>query len=215
MGWTTALRTVLVATAANLLPLPAGAVVRIQAMREEGVGGGRATSINVIGAGAWIATGLLVAALAAVGSAPTVAVVLTLGAGLAGVGLAVALVARTATVPTARASTLLVGIEAVTVVIHGLRLVVVLLALGLDVTVRQGLTLGAATPLAAAAGVFPSGIGLAEALTALIAPLVALPAAAGFAATAFGRVVGLLVIVPLALGIGARDLREARRAAAT
>jgi integral membrane sensor domain MASE1 len=42
---------------------------------------------------------------------------------------------------------------------------------------------------------------------------VALPAAAGFAATALGRVIGLLVIAPLALVVGARDLREARRLA--
>jgi hypothetical protein len=71
-------------------------------------------------------------------------------------------------------------------VVHGLRLWLVLLALGVEVSVRQGLALGAAAPLAAAAGVFPSGLGLAEALTAVIAPIVALPAAAGFAATALG-----------------------------
>jgi hypothetical protein len=214
MGWALALRTVLVATAANLLPLPAGAVVRIQAMRTEGVGTVQATSVNVVGAGAWIAAGLLVAALAALGAAPPAPVALALAVGLAGFAVAGVLAARLATRSPGRAAASLLGIETVTAVVHGVRLYVVLLALGLDVTLAQGLALGAATPLAAAAGVFPSGIGLAEALTALIAPLVALPAAAGFAATAIGRVVGLLVIAPLALAVGARDLRDARRVAA-
>lgn len=211
MGWATALRTVLVATAANLLPLPAGAVVRIQAMRTQGVGTVPATSINVAGAGAWVAAGLIVAAVAAAASAPVLAVVAAFAVGLAGLAVAVVWTARLATIPPARAAASLVAIETATAVIHGVRLWVVLLALGLEVSVAQGLALGAATPLAAAAGVFPSGIGLAEALTALIAPLVALPAAAGFAATALGRVIGLLVIAPLALMVGASDLREARR----
>jgi hypothetical protein len=215
MAWSTALRTVLVATAANLLPLPAGAVVRIQAMRNEGVTTARATSINVVGAGAWVAAGLLVAALAAAGTAAAGPVALALVVGVGGMVVAVVLVSRLTTIGTARAATQLLAVETATALIHGLRLMVVLLALGVGVTLQQGLALGAATPLAAAAGVFPSGIGLAEALTALIAPLVALPAAAGFAATAVGRVVGLLVMVPLALGIGARDIREARRVAAS
>lgn len=214
MGWPTALRTVLVATAANLLPLPAGAVVRIQAMRTQRVGTAQATAVNVAGAGAWVSAGLLVAAAAAATSAPLPAVLAALAVGLTGTGIAVVWVTRLATIPRGRAAAGLVGIEAATAVIHGVRLWVVLLALGLEVSPAQGLALGAATPLAAAAGVFPSGIGLAEALTALIAPLVALPAAAGFAATALGRVIGLLVIAPLALAVGASDLREARRLAA-
>jgi hypothetical protein len=214
MGWATALRTVLVATAANLLPLPAGAVVRIQAMRTHGVGTVPATSINVAGAGTWVAAGLVVAAVAAAASAPVLAVLAALAVGLAGLAVGMVWVARLATIPPARAAASVVGIETATAVIHGVRLWVVLLALGLEVSLAQGLALGAATPLAAAAGVFPSGIGLAEGLTALIAPLVALPAAAGFAATALGRVIGLLVIAPLALAVGASDLREARRLAA-
>lgn len=213
MGWATALRTVLVATAANLLPLPAGAVVRIQAMRTQRVGTVAATSINVAGAGAWVAAGLLVAAIAAGGRAPLLPVLLAGLVGLAGLAVAAVWAARLATVPPARAAAGLLGIEAATAVIHGVRLWVVLLALGVEVSLAQGLTLGAATPLAAAAGVFPSGIGLAEGLTALIAPLVALPAAAGFAATALGRVIGLAVIAPLALAVGASDLREARQLA--
>lgn len=214
MGWLAALRTVLVATAANLLPLPAGAVVRIQAMRAEGVTTARATSINVVGAGAWVSAGLLVAGLAALGAAPLGAIGLALAVAAAGLATTVVLTSRLTTIGTPRAVGQLLAVETATALIHGVRLVVVLLALGIDVSLRQGLVLGAATPLAAAAGIFPSGIGLAEALTAVIAPLVALPAAAGFAATAFGRVVGLLVMVPLALAIGARDIREARRLAA-
>lgn len=214
MPWASALRTVLVATAANLLPLPAGAVVRIQAMRAREVSTGAATSVNLAGAGAWVGAGLAVAALAAVGRAPATAVGAALLVGLAGIGVAAVWVARLARVPATGAVLSVLGVEVATAVVHGVRLWVVLLALGVETSLPQGLALGAATPLAAAAGVFPAGIGLAEALTALIAPLVALPAAAGFAATAVGRVVGLAVTAPVALAVGARDLREARRLAA-
>jgi hypothetical protein len=60
---------------------------------------------------------------------------------------------------------------------------------------------GTSGPLAAAAGVFPAGLGIAEGLAAAAGSLVAVPAAAAFAAAALNRLVGygvlgLAAIVP-------------------
>jgi hypothetical protein len=212
LAWRTALRATVVATAANLLPIPGGALVRIAAVRSVGVRTTSATAINLVGAGAWVAAGLLIAAVAGLTVAPWGAVGLAAGLGLAGVAIVLAMLHRLSEDGATWWSTgALFLVEAATAIVHGLRLWLVLLALGVEVSIRQGLALGAGAPLAAAAGVFPSGLGLAEALTAVIAPIVALPAAAGFAATALGRVVGLLGTAPLALAFGVEDLRQRAR----
>jgi uncharacterized membrane protein YbhN (UPF0104 family) len=50
----------------------------------------------------------------------------------------------------------------------------------------------------------PGGFGLRELIAALLAPLVGLPASAGFAATAINRVIGIVVLAPVtaALALG-------------
>ena len=209
LGWRASLRATVVATAANLLPIPGGALVRIAAVRSVGVRTTSATAINLVGAGAWVAAGLLIAAVAGLTVAPWGAVGVAAGLGVAGVVVVLGMIHRLSDEGATWWSTgALFLVEGATAAVHGLRLWLVLLALGVEASIRQGLALGAGAPLAAAAGVFPSGLGLAEALTALIAPIVALPAAAGFAATALGRVVGLLGTAPLALAFGVKDLRR-------
>lgn len=214
LSWPTAIRTVLLATAANVLPLPGGAVVRIHALTVAGVSLARSTAINLLAAVVWVASAVLVAGIAGLGYAPTAA----------GFALAVGAVALVAAGVGARAVATdwhppaylrLVVVEVVTTLVHGARMWLVLLALDVEVALAQALVLGLAAPLAAAAGVFPSGLGLAELLSALLAPLVALPAAAGFAAAAVARVVGLVASAPAALVFGVRDVRQATAVAAS
>lgn len=207
MPWGTAGRTVVAATIANLLPLPAGALLRVEAVRRVGVGVATATGTNLVAAGLWVAAGMGIAGTAALPSRPA--------AGLSGIGLAllattvsILLARRIGTPRWGRPTATLAALELATALLHGVRLWLVLVALGVPATLRQVLVLGAAAPLAAAAGVFPSGLGLAEGLTALLAPIAALPAAAGFLATALGRVVGLSATALLALAFGAGAVRE-------
>jgi hypothetical protein len=196
------------ATFANLLPLPAGAILRVEAVRRVGVGVGAATGTNLVAAGLWVAAGMGIAGGAALRSRPT-AGALGVGLALLAVATSVVLARRVGTDRWARPTLALAGLELATALLHGARLWLVLVALGVPATLRQALVLGAAAPLAAAAGVFPSGLGLAEGLTALLAPVAALPAAAGFLATALGRVVGLAATAVLALVFGAGAIREA------
>lgn len=217
MPWPTAFRTVIAATGANLLPLPAGALLRIEAVRRTGVGVVPATNVNLVAAALWVTAGVGIAAIAAVARHPVAASVGLLGAAT-GLAAATMLARRIATGRWSRTFLLLGGIEAATALFHGVRLWLALQALGIAASVRQALIMGAAGPLSAAAGVFPSGIGLAEGLTALLAPLATLPPAAGVLATALSRIIGLsatvLVAIPLGVGSIRDNIGAARRRAA-
>lgn len=207
LPWLRAGSVVVLATAANVLPLPGGAMVRIQALRAGGATTGRATAINLVAALLWVATAVVIAGVAVWRFAP-VPGLLAVGAGTA--GAVVALVSLHAAMPvwsTASAGGLLL-IEVATTLLHAVKLYLALLALGIAAGIDQALVLGVAGPISAAAGVFPSGLGLAEVLAALTAALVALAPAAGFGATALVRVVGLLVTAPLALVSDLRSLAE-------
>ncbi|HSK22727.1 MAG TPA: hypothetical protein VK906_06110 [Egicoccus sp.] len=200
-----AVRVVVLATAANLLPIPGAALVRIQALRTRGAGGTAATGINVAGAGMWLGSGLLIAGLALLPLRGAGAL-LVAAAGLAGCVVA-ALIVRKVARPgrAARTTAALVAVEVLVTVLYGLRLLVVLAGLRVDLDLQQALVIALSAPLSAAAGVFPSGIGLAEAISGLLAPAVALPVAVGVAATGLNRVVGLAVTAPVAAWFAARS----------
>jgi hypothetical protein len=205
LSWARAVRVVVIATAANILPLPGGALVRVQALSSMGAGLARATAINLIAAVLWLG-----AAIALAGGAALAHVPLAGGLALAGGGLAI--VAGTVAVrPVAArwappAVVTLLGVEVATALLHAAKLYLALVALGVTAGIGEALVLGVSGPLSAAAGIFPSGLGLAELLSALLAPVVALSAAAGFGATALVRLVGLAATAPLALFLGVRDV---------
>jgi hypothetical protein len=204
-------RTVVVATAANFLPIPGAALVRVQALRSAGAGLGAATSVTVVTAVVWVAASCAVAgtALLSVGR-------LAVGAAFLGVGVALGVVSvgamarqKDRVLPTGRAVAEIVAVEAALIVVSALRMLTVLLAVGIGADLVQTLVLTVSGALAATAGVFPGGLGLTELLSAALAPLVALPAAAGFTATALNRLAGVAVTAPLAAWLGVDLLRRA------
>ncbi len=205
VSWTRAARTVVLATAANLLPVPAGAALRIQVLHSAGARLTAAAGVQLSAAAVWVGVSLLLAgAVLLPGSATWGVAGLVSGVGLVVAGLLGVL--RTATERPAVAMGWLLVVEVATAVVQALRLWVVLLGLGIAASLAQSVVIATAAPLAAAAGFFPGGIGLAELLSALVAPLAGLPAAAGLLAVALARVLGLAVTVPVALGLGLRDL---------
>lgn len=205
LTWSRSVRVVVVATAANVLPLPGGALVRIQALRATGASGGRATAINLVAALMWVATAVGVGGLAAWSRVPLVAGLAVVGAMVGGIASLVALRMSAPGWSPAAAATLF-ALELATTLLHGAKLTLALWALDVTAGIDQALVLGVAGPVSAAAGVFPSGLGLAEVLAALTATLVALAPAAGFGATALVRIVGLASTAPLVLGL--RDVRS-------
>ena len=212
VSWRRAVQVVVVATAANVLPLPGGALVRIHALKVAGMTVPRATAVNLVAAVLWVGAAVSLAGLAALAYAPA-AGGLALALGLAGVVVGLAGLRSLARRPAWGGAGALLGVEVATTLLHAVRLLLVLIALDVEVVAAQALVLGAAAPLAAAAGIFPSGLGLAELLSALLAPAVALSAASGFAATALVRVIGLAAIAPMALLLGLGELRRVGEAA--
>jgi uncharacterized membrane protein YbhN (UPF0104 family) len=78
----------------------------------------------------------------------------------------------------------LIAIETFSVVVKGFRFYFVLRALGYDPGIDQVAALTSMSVLATASGFFPGGLGLSEALSAAIAPVVGLPAAVGLLTSA-------------------------------
>lgn len=196
-SWLHATRTVVLATAANMLPIPGAAVVRTHALVANGVAMSVAVRLIMSAAIVWVGISAVVAGLAAATLLPGAALVFAFG-GVVAVGVGVLAFASRP-----RLTVTLLGVELATSLVHAFRLWLVLLALGVDVDLREPIVLSAAAPLAAAAGVFPSGLGLAEGLSAAIAATIGLGAAIGFVATAVMRVVGLAgtAVVALLMGV--------------
>lgn len=191
----TAVRVVVLGTAANLLPIPGAAALRIQALAGGGATYGAATAINVAAALTWLGSAAAVAgvALLSLGQSMLGGAVLLVGTSGAAVSLLVA--RRIATVPAPDAALgLLAAAELATVVGHALRLVLLLEAIGAGASFAAATVVGTSSPLAAAAGVFPAGLGIAEAAAAGAGTLVGVSAAAAFAAAALNRLVGYGVL---------------------
>ncbi len=200
-----ALRVTVIANAANLLPLPGAALVRVQALRQLGPGYREAVSATaLIGAG-WVAITVLIAGVAqlALGS-PALGAAWT---AVALVGLVIAYAWMSRRVGAERAPALAVRvalIEVAFVVVNGLRLFLIIEGLGFDVDATQAVALTVAGAAAAAVGIFPGGLGLREAIAAGISPLVGLPVAVGLMATVVHRLASFAVLGSVALGLAVR-----------
>lgn len=197
VGAVEAARLTVLASAANLLPLPGGVVVRTRALRRQGSSYGRALRSNAVAGVTWVAVGALVGAV----------LVATRGDALLAAGLAVAggagLVAARWLLSDAaggRAGHWLgrfVAVEGAMVAVNALRLWLAFELLGLPVEPAQAVALTGSVIVAAAIGIFPGGLGLREVLAGAIGAAVDLPAAHAVAATAADRVcsqVGLALI---------------------
>ena len=198
LGVVRAVQVTVLASAANLLPIPGAVVVRMEELAR-----GRGTRAALAGTAfvglVWVGTTCLIAApIVWLGPRPTGAIPLgVIGAATTAIGsliagralrrAAVALVALT------------VIVEALFAVVLGLRLWACAQALGHALTLRQGLVVGASAALASAIGIFPGGLGLGEVLAGALSPLAGLPVTVGFITSGLNRVVGIAVNAPAAL----------------
>lgn len=196
-----ALRVGVLATAANLLPIPGALLVRGHAIRRLGAPYGKiALSTGAVGL-CFIGTACVIAGAVLVASGE-----LTLGAVLLGAGLLLLALASAMLVSERGARTgmrlLLATVARATgaIAVKAGRLYLILLALGYEAGVTQALTLTLAAVIALALGFVPGGLGVAEALGAAFSPLVGLSAAVGFVASAVDRLISILGLGLIALG---------------
>lgn len=189
LSWHDAAEKTLWATAANLLPLPGGPLVRLQAVADGPDGWSGATRCTLVPGAAWFAATFLAAgaALAVLDRPAPALAAAVLGAG--GILVTWLLMPRDATGP---ATVLpLSALEIGFVAASSLRLIAIFAALGHPIAVPSAVVLTTAAVLATAAGVFPGGLGLRELLAATVAPLLGIPPSLAVLVSALDRVVGL------------------------
>jgi uncharacterized membrane protein YbhN (UPF0104 family) len=206
-----ALRVGVLATAANMLPIPGAMLVRAHAIRKLGGSYGKialstgVVGICFIGMTSVLASGLLL------GAGQTV-----LGGLLAAIGLllaALALAILRAERATGESARLLLAAAARAsgaILVKAGRLYLILLAFGYEAGATQALTLTVAAVIATTLGFFPGGLGAAEALAAALSPLVGLSAAVGFVVSAVDRLVSMLGLVVIGGGMFLLDRRRER-----
>jgi len=203
-----AVRVSVLGTAANLLPLPGALMVRTQALAVE-AGLKRSAGVGAATGIVWLAVslGLSGVGLSTFGRSGLGAAAMLVGAILLGAGLAIG----RALGADRRTLGLLAVTEAALAATGALRLYFILLALSVDVSPAQAVSLAASSAVASAAGVFPAGVGIREALSGFLASMVDLPAAVGVAAAAIDRLSGLAVLFVSVAVILLLDARSTHR----
>jgi len=183
----------LLSTAANMLPLPGGSVVRIAALKSTGNTYRQGTGVTVLVAGNWLGMTLILA-----GCALLALDLRGMGVGaLASGGLALAASGaglRVAHNAGAAWLLALAAAQSAMVATGTLRLWLCFRALGEPAAALEAVVLTLSNVVAAAVGVAPAGLGVAEVTAAGIATAIGIPAALAFLAAALDRISGLIVV---------------------
>jgi hypothetical protein len=199
----------ILSSAANLLPLPGAALVRVAGLAGLGQSVGSAVASTGLVAGAWACvTGLVAGIWQFYAGAARLGALFTLGGIVAG-GVTLVLLSRVDRGPSKLAIAVrLVVVESIVVLVAATRIYFVFLAMDLPAAFSQAVALVVAGVVASAVGVLPGGLGLREALSATIAMGLGLPASVGFLAAAIDRLVGLGVLVPLSIALTSSTRRK-------
>jgi uncharacterized membrane protein YbhN (UPF0104 family) len=206
-----ALRVGVLATAANLLPIPGAVLVRAHAVRRLGAPYGKIVlSTGAVGI-CFVGTTCLMAGAVLAASAELAFGGVLLGPGLVLLALALALLVRERGSRTGVRLLLATAARATAaIVVKAGRLYLILVAFGYEAGVTEALTLTLAAIIALSLGFFPGGLGAGEVLAAALSPLVGLSAAVGFVASAVDRLVSLFGLAVIAGGVILLDRRRDR-----
>jgi len=193
------------ATLAEALPVPGGAIVRTGALVGAGAKLGEGTALVIGTAALWIALAAAGAGLAIVGNDQAIG----LAVGIAGGAATAALTAWLWRVAGPRIAVLTLLHRLCGLMLFALRLWLSFAALSFAVPIGSMLPFAFASIAGSAASIAPAGLGIGEALAALLSDSVAVPAAAAFLAVGLNRIGGLgataLVALALELADGKRQ----------
>lgn len=189
-----AVRTSILSSAANMLPLPGGVLTRIAGLKGTGVSYGQAAGINFLFAFVWLAMSLLAtgAGILIFAQKPYAWTFLLTGGTL--------LILSTVYLLFQGGGYSIVCLS----ILQRITLIAVdifrvwgcLIALGIDAKLSQATVFALGGVLGAAISIVPAGLGVREGISAGLAPLVGLDAAVGFLAAALNRLLGLLFLAP-------------------
>jgi len=191
--WPGALRLTVIASAANLFPLPGGVLVRTQALRARGSSYRHALAVNGAAGLVWIGCGaLIIAALSLQGPTTWALGAAATATGLCALAASVIIIRRIRHDSVGPTFAVLVAVESVTVGLSALRIYLAFQFLGLSATPAEAIALSASIIVAAAIGIFPAGLGLREVLAGLIGASIGVGPSVAVAATAVDRICGLM-----------------------
>jgi uncharacterized membrane protein YbhN (UPF0104 family) len=205
VSWRRATVISVLSTAANMLPLPGGSIVRIAALKTASNSYVNTAGATMLTAGNWLGVSMTIAAIALAYKGNTSAALVLLSAGICIIAIAAALLGALGTVTVTARFAGLCGVQIATTAIGALRLVLCFLALDEVVSFADSLVLSLSAVFAAFIGVAPGGIGVVEGIAAAIASMIGVSAAATFVAATINRIASLLVIAPLALSLARRN----------
>jgi hypothetical protein len=200
------LRASVLSSAANMLPLPGGLMLRIAYLRTPQTSLARATWITALSSGIWFA----------VAAGATAFAFWRLGHPLLGAGIGAAAIALAATCaglllrhPHGGAAALvLLILESCTFAVTATRFMWCFFALGAQVAWLQGLALSVAYVSGAVVSIVPAGLGLYEFAGSLLAPYAGIAPTLAFIAVFLDRIATLL---GLALAAGAIWVSDSAR----
>lgn len=205
----------IVAAAANLLPLPGSALVRAREIyRISGTGREVVRATATVGL-AFLGTAALLTGLFLVAPGPRPLALSSIAIGVL-LLLGSAIMIRSSAGRRARMLTMLVLVEAASVLTKALRYYVVLRALHFEPGAQEVFALTLMSVIALATGVFPGGIGGSELLAAAISPFIGISAAGAVMTSAidnFAQYIGLVVPTTLVAATGAGPVSEAEERA--
>lgn len=173
------------ATIANLLPLPAGALIRAAALTRGGASLAKSGTVLVLAALLWLGIAAAVTALAVSRSTPSI--VLSVVALLA-------LVPITGGIARFGGAGVAAGFLVVRTGLLGLaigRIYFCFMTLGYPASIHESSAYASASVIGAIAGIAPAGAGIAEGIGAVLATLMERSAAAAFLALSMNRLAGL------------------------
>jgi len=186
----------IIGTAANMLPLPGGTMVRIAALKAGGADFKKGASGTLLVAMIWLSLSFLYAGMW----------IHTLRPGLVSTSFLVIGVASTLVCflwsnklgSSRRTLYLTLLTKGVLVVVDSLRLYLCLLAVGADASFAQASTLAVSGVLGSAVSIVPAGLGVREVVASMVGLLVGLAASFSFVAASLNRILGLVFILPIA-----------------
>lgn len=202
----TSARVSILSSAVNLLPLPAGPLMRGVAIRE----GGGTTANSVIAvffpAFIWMALGFLITG---VGLTVFGAVGAALVAGLiaAGIFTVCAWIVQARGISKA-AAVKIVAIKLIATILDTCAIYLAFRSLAVEASFGQAMALSASGPLGSAVSVVPAGLGIRELAASGLGVMAGLTAAQAFLAPSLYRVVYLVALSPLALVLALFPLRR-------
>ncbi len=203
-----ALEVTVIGTAANMLPLPGSALVRMVSLKAGGAGYKGAASAVLLVFVIWLGLAATYSGAAIWYSSPGITgpAILLAGVIIMVTTMTVALLLHAHV----RSCFLVLPVKLGLIAIDAVQLLLCLSALGFAATFAQASALTLSGVVGHAVSIVPAGLGVREVVAAALSPLVGLAMTFGFLAATLGRVLTILTVVPFAVVLGIRARAQAQ-----